>query len=184
MKFSYFSALSEFNSHHTANGGSWRQGFSSVASSSRPLTAPRAWAIAVSFARARGRMIMSAQVAVVLLIPLSAATAQEFSQSASYPNATRDPSHIWQDKWLKPFANRGKGADITEWTLKANGVTYVISQILSEDCSAQLCPTRVVKLSSGAAPAVLVDDMMHLGATFKLDHDFITDGEYRFRITK
>jgi len=127
---------------------------------------------------------MRAQIILALLIPFSVAAAQEFSQSASYPNATRDPSHIWQDKWLKRFASRGKGADITEWTLKANGITYVISQILSEDCSAQLCPTRVVKLTLGAAPAVLVDDMMHLGATFKLDNDFITDGEYRFRITK
>ena len=102
-----------------------------------------------------------------------------------YSSATHDPSRIWPDKDLKPFGSNPKrsGADITEYSAPAaDGSRWLLSQILSEDCSLQLCPARLAKISSDGQAAILVDDMMHIGGPFVIDGDILKNGAYQFRI--
>ena len=102
-----------------------------------------------------------------------------------YSSATHDPSRIWPDKDLKPFGSNPKrsGADITEYSAPAaDGSRWLLSQILSEDCSLQLCPARLAKISSDGLAAILVDDMMHIGGPFIIDGDILKNADYQFHI--
>ena len=102
-----------------------------------------------------------------------------------YSNATHDPSGIWPDKDLKPFGSNSakRGADITEFgAAAADGSRWLLSQILSEDCSLQLCPARLTKILPGGQPAILVDDMMHIGGPFIVDAGVLKNGDYQFPI--
>ena len=102
-----------------------------------------------------------------------------------YSSATHDPSRIWPDTDLKPFGPNPKrsGADITEYSAPAaDGSRWLLSQILSEDCSLQLCPARLAKISSDGQAAILVDDMMHIGGPFIIDGDTLKNGDYQFHI--
>ena len=119
--------------------------------------------------------------------PVSAAWAQsiQLEVTEKYSSATHDPSRIWPDKDLKPFgSNSGKrGADITEYgALASNGSRWLLSQILSEDCSLQLCPARLAKIAPDGTPAILVDDMMHIGGPFIIDGSVLKNGDYQFQI--
>ena len=122
----------------------------------------------------------------VLAAPAAAqAQTVQLQLSEKYSNATHDPSRIWLDKDLKPFgSNPGKrGADITEYGAPAaDGSHWLLSQILSEDCSLQLCPARLVKILPGGNPTIVVDDMMHIGGPFIIDGNILTNGDYQFPI--
>ena len=118
---------------------------------------------------------------------VSAARAESIrlNLTEKYSSATHDPSRIWPDKDLKPFgSNSGKrGADITEYgALASNGSRWLLSQILSEDCSLQLCPARLAKIAPDGTPAILVDDMMHIGGPFIVDGSVLKNGDYQFQI--
>ena len=105
--------------------------------------------------------------------------------SEKYSSVTHDPSRIWPDKDLKPFGSSPKrsGADITEYSANsADGSRWLLSQILSEDCSLQLCPARLAKVSPDGQAAILVDDMMHIGGPFIIDGGTLINGDYRFPI--
>jgi hypothetical protein len=101
-------------------------------------------------------------------------------------NATHDPSAIWPDSALKPFGPPSpsvQGADISEYRAKTNGVEWVLSQILSEDCSLQLCPARLALIENGRS-TVVVDDMMHIGGPFKIEGNRLRNRSYLFKIER
>ena len=119
--------------------------------------------------------------------PVFAGESIQLMKSGSFRSVTHDPQNIWQDGELKPFApEKGQvGADITEYRAKGtNGSMWLVSQILSEDCSLQLCPARLVKISADGSKKLLVDDMMHIGGPFVLSGKTLINGDYRFKMSQ
>ena len=119
------------------------------------------------------------------LTPVAHAQSIRLEISEKYSSVTHDPSRIWADKDLKSFGSSPKrsGADITEYSANgADGSRWLLSQILSEDCSLQLCPARLAKISPDGQAAILVDDMMHIGGPFVIEGDTLKNGDYRFPI--
>ena len=123
---------------------------------------------------------------VFTVTPVTASESIHLIKSGSFRSVTHDPQNIWQDGELKPFApEKGQvGADITEYRAKgANGSMWLVSQILSEDCSLQLCPARLVKITADGSKKLLVDDMMHIGGPFLVNGKTLINGNYRFNIS-
>ena len=132
-------------------------------------------------------LAMSVVTAVFGFAKASTAHAQSIRLEIAekYSSATHDPSRIWPDKDLKPFGASPKrsGADITEYSAPtADGSRWLLSQILSEDCSLRLCPARLAKISQNGQATILVDDMMHIGGPFIIDGDMLKNGDYQFHI--
>ncbi|MFM9975404.1 MAG: hypothetical protein ACKVON_12630 [Beijerinckiaceae bacterium] len=140
----------------------------------------------IAFRAAATLSVAVLNLGFVLAVPAAAqAQTVQLQLSEKYSNATHDPSRIWTDKDLKPFgSNPGKrGADITEYGAPAaDGSRWLLSQILSEDCSLQLCPARLAKIAPDGMPSILVDDMMHIGGPFMVDGGVLKNGDYQFPI--
>ena len=120
---------------------------------------------------------------LALLVPLASVLAADLTKASVQDNATHDPDGIWLDADLTPFRpGKSMGATITEYRARTASGEWVLSQILSGDCSIQLCPARLVLIKPNGTKSVAVDDMMHIGGPFILSKDERTlkNGDYEF----
>lgn len=120
---------------------------------------------------------------LALLVPLATVSAADLLKASVQANATHDQDGIWPDADLTPFRpGKTAGATITEYRTRTASGEWVLSQILSGDCSLQVCPARLVLIKPNGEKKVTVDDMMHIGGPFVLSRDERTlkNGDYEF----
>lgn len=84
------------------------------------------------------------------------ATEAGFSFKAAHRGVTADPDGVWAAD-----AVGSGGVSIFEYELRRDGEDLLVSQIWNEACSANTCPTRLVRIGADGRRTVLVDDMMH-----------------------
>jgi hypothetical protein len=137
-----------------------------------------------SNANSLGRFAMCAiATCLALMVPLASVLAADLIKASVQENATHDPDGIWRDADLTPFRpGKSMGATITQYRVRAASGEWVLSQILTGECSLQLCPARLVLIKPNGTKKVAVDDMMHVGGPFILSKDERTlkNGDYEF----
>jgi len=106
-----------------------------------------------------------------------------FPAAEVFQSARHDPSRIWADADMTAFGPNDRGATITDFrATAADGSTWIVSQIKNAECSAQLCPTRLVREAADGDRSIYADDLMQIGGHFSLDGSTLTDGSGSFPV--
>lgn len=90
-----------------------------------------------------------------LIAGSASATETSFAFKTAYRNVKADPDGVWTGA-----AVASGNVSIFEYQLCVTGGEFLISQIWNDDCSSNLCPTRLVRIEPDGGRTVLVDDMM------------------------
>ena len=94
------------------------------------------------------RAAASGLLVSLILGPASGAELQFFQFRTSYKGVKADPEKIWQ---ADDLVSSSRPVEIHEYTLAVGKDVLLVSQIWNDNCSIEVCPTRLVRPSACSA---------------------------------